>query len=116
MKKFEVIYDTSTCYSDTIFVQARDVTSARKKADKEANQKFNYPKFASIRELVPVDLIVHERMIKERDDQIDKLKKQVARIRQSIASEGSSWTREAAQKDGGGFTDAEIIQAYENKW
>lgn len=114
MKKFKIVYETGTNQSSYYIVKAINKYLARKKADELIQAEFKSFSFAYIKELKPVDFLVHERMIKERDEQIEKLKRQIDRIQRVTAE--SSWTREAAQRDGGGFTDAEKIRAYENKW
>lgn len=87
MKKFEADYEDSMWGGPTFVVEARDITSARKKADREMKVcmcgNTNY-QFLHIRELVPVERLEYETQIQWRDDTIKELRDALQKIQETV--------------------------------
>jgi hypothetical protein len=114
MKKFRATYEYGPHYSFDIIVKAKTKAEARKKADVKAAKEAEHPIFVHMFELQPVDREIFEHEISKRDKEIERLKTLLVDIYNPIKNEiGSSWSVEDAERDGGGFTTRERLEAAE---
>lgn len=83
MKLFEVMYEVGPHDYASLPITASNITSARKKADREI-RVYKNPIFSDIRELSPVPRLEHERELRKRDQRISDLQNKLRSIQEII--------------------------------